>query len=338
MALRTAVCIAGPAFVGWPVGDLSAGLLASLGGFASLYGSDRPFRNRARLLLVIAAAQALAVAVGIWADALPWAEVLAVTGIAVGATVACLAFNVQPGAYQIALSCATGTAMHTQGADPLQSGLIVLAGGLFGIVIHLSGALVDRHGPERGAVSAAARAVADFIDGIQAEEANELQHRAAVVMHHAWVVLVNQPQPAAAPVGRHAGSSGGPGRGHPGPEVGDAASHGLPVNGRQLLTSLPLGRPSAFSMVGNTVAPGSRTLPVVIRVAVAAAAAGTIGAALGLSHTYWAIAAAVLILGPGFDQRRTVQRGLERTAGTFVGLALAALALAAPPQAWCWWG
>ncbi len=66
----------------------------------------------------------------------------------------------------------------------------------------------------------------------------------------------------------------------------------------------------------------------------AAITAGAVGAALGLSHTYWAIAATVLILSQGFDQRRTLQRGMERTAGTFVGVGLAAVLLATAPDGW----
>ncbi len=66
---------------------------------------------------------------------------------------------------------------------------------------------------------------------------------------------------------------------------------------------------------------------VIVRVAVGSAMAGAIGVGLGLSHSFWAVAATVLVLSSGLDQRRTVQRGLERTAGTFLGLGLAALAL-----------
>ena len=51
------------------------------------------------------------------------------------------------------------------------------------------------------------------------------------------------------------------------------------------------------------------------------------GVSLGLSHSFWTVAAAVLVLSQGLDQRRTVQRGIERTAGAFVGLGLAAVAL-----------
>ena len=77
----------------------------------------------------------------------------------------------------------------------------------------------------------------------------------------------------------------------------------------------------------NAVQPQSRSLLVLIRVAVASLIAGALGLSLGLSHSFWTVAAAVLVLSQGLDQRRTVQRGIERTAGTFVGLGLAAVAL-----------
>ena len=40
----------------------------------------------------------------------------------------------------------------------------------------------------------------------------------------------------------------------------------------------------------------------------------------------------VLVLASGFDQRRTVQRGLERSAGTALGVGVAALVLALRPS------
>jgi uncharacterized membrane protein YccC len=42
----------------------------------------------------------------------------------------------------------------------------------------------------------------------------------------------------------------------------------------------------------------------------------------------------VLVLHDGYDWRRTVQRGLERFAGTWLGLLLAAAVLALRPQGW----
>ena len=364
-AIRTSVSVAGPVMVGWLVGDFGAGLLVALGGFVALYGGGRPFVNRARLLIVIAVAQAGAVSLGIWAQASPWAGVAAVTVIAVVSTWLCNAFNIQPGAYQIALSCAAGATLHAEGADPLHTGMLVLVGGLVACLVSLAGALVDPRGPEREAVEAAAEAVARFFEAIDVVETARLEgrepdavddawpqldvlrHQASVAMHHAWVVLVNQ-QPArgrrsagllrlqeisrqlqlllADRVLRH----------RPEPDaaqrvrrLGRQAGHHRGEGSGRTLPALPLGRPSAASMLRNAVRPQSRSLLVIGRVGVASLVAGAIGVVLGLSHSYWAVAAAVLVLSQGFDQRRTVQRGLERTFGTFVGLGLSALALAA---------
>ena len=50
-ALRAAICVAVPVLVGWAVGDVAAGLIATIGGFTALYGSGRPYLNRARIWL-----------------------------------------------------------------------------------------------------------------------------------------------------------------------------------------------------------------------------------------------------------------------------------------------
>jgi uncharacterized membrane protein YccC len=349
-AIRTTVCIAAPAVVGWGVGDLPSGLLASLGGFTGLFGGRRPYLNRARLLLLVAVSLSGCVGLGIWAGADRWLGVLVVTVIAGVATWVCNAFSIQPGAYQIALTCATGTALHAQSSDPWRPAALVLAGGIFACLVHLSAALGDRHGPERDAVSQAGFAVADFIDALGTPEADLLQHTSALALHDAWVRLVNQ-QPA---------------RRHPGNGLlrlreisrqlqfilADAMRRQQPDGGsaararrlagqalrrdepdtRVVLQALPLGRPSGLEVLRNAVQPTSRSLLVIARVIVAAAISGALGLALGLTHSYWAIAASVLVLSQGFDQRRTVQRGLERTAGTVVGVALVAAIITAGPS------
>jgi uncharacterized membrane protein YccC len=53
-ALRASVCMVVPILVGWAAGDVSAGLVATIGGFTSLYGSGRPYLNRAMYLGAIA--------------------------------------------------------------------------------------------------------------------------------------------------------------------------------------------------------------------------------------------------------------------------------------------
>jgi uncharacterized membrane protein YccC len=95
-----------------------------------------------------------------------------------------------------------------------------------------------------------------------------------------------------------------------------------------------LWRPTRASTLRYALRPGSRSLLVLARVTVAAGLLALLGALLGLAHAYWAIAAAVLVLSPGFDRYRTVQRGLQRTVGTIVGVGLAAVLLLVDPGDW----
>ncbi|WP_183342595.1 FUSC family protein [Microlunatus antarcticus] len=354
LALRTMLSIVVPASVGYATGHLSLGLLVAVGGFASLFGGGRPYAYRTRLLVLVSLGEALAVALGIWAEEVPWAGVLVVTLIAVVATWICNAFAVVPGAYQFALCCATGTALHAESADPVQSGLLVLAGGLFATLLQLTGALVDRHGPERQAVAHAADAVADFVDAVGGPGSDELQHAAALAMQQAWTVLVAE-QPVASRSGRARPPEGllrlreisrtlqlvladALRRGTPDPgaagrarQLGWQARRRRGPRQRGVLFALPLGRPHPGRVLLTALEPGSRSFLVLVRVAVASLVSGVLASALGLSHAYWAVATSVLVLATGFDQRRTVQRGLERSAGTVLGVGAVALVLRADP-------
>lgn len=342
-----AVCVAVPALVGWLTGDLTAGLLASLGGFAGLYGGGRPYLNRARLLVGVALAQAVVVGLGVGASAYAWTAIVTVTAIAAVATWICLALAIQPGSYQIVLCCAAGTALS--GEEPVRSGLLVLVGGLFAGLVHVAASVTDWRGPERRAVVVAATAVAHYLESIGGPGGDEARHDAALRMEEAWVVLVAQ-QPRLGQPGRGLLRlrevmrrlalvlADGMRRDRP-DQVGAAQARRLRARARRhwgsdadfVLYALPLVRPGAFTLLRNAVRPRSRSLLVILRVALAAAVAGTLGSVLGLDHLFWAIAAAVLVLDQGLSQRRTIQRGLERTAGTALGVGLAAAILSAMP-------
>ncbi|MGW2661580.1 FUSC family protein [Nocardia tengchongensis] len=66
------------------------------------------------------------------------------------------------------------------------------------------------------------------------------------------------------------------------------------------------------------------------RYALAVALAGVCGVALGVAHANWAMAAAAVPLAAG-DSRGRVLRGVERVAGTFIGLGASALLLLPHP-------
>ena len=356
-ALRAAVCMGVPVLVGWLAGDLGAGLTATLGGFTALYGSGRPYLNRAALLAVIALALSTAVALGIWMASLVWLGVVIVAAIATTATLLCNALEVgPPGAYQFALVCAIGTGMHAGHQDPIRAALLVLAGGCLAWAAHLAGALFGPRGPERSTVAAGGIAVADYLDAIGTGGEDAARHRAAQAMHEAWKNLISR-QPRHLPptatvqqlralarqlhlVFADAMSAAGSGT-LPDPStattVRTLAARAFDRVGPDPVATgieqLPLGRPGARALIRMNVQPGSRSLLVVTRVGVATITSGALAGLLGLDHAYWAMTAAVLVLHQGLDRRRTTQRALERFVGTWLGLLLATAVIATHPYA-----
>ena len=131
------------------MGDASAGLIASFGGFTALYGADRPYRNRAIKLAIIAASLAGAVAVGAWSHRLGPSGIAVFALIAMGAVFFCNALGIRPpGAYLIALAGALGNGLPSQQLEWWRAALLVLAGGAFSTIVRLVGVLADARGPE----------------------------------------------------------------------------------------------------------------------------------------------------------------------------------------------
>ncbi|MFV8049649.1 FUSC family protein [Mycobacterium sp. 48b] len=353
-ALRAGICMAVPVLVGWLAGDTTAGLIATIGGFTSLYGSGRPYLNRGAYLGVVAVCFAAAVALGDWASAAPWLGVLTVTMIAVVATLVCSALSIgPPGAYMVVLACAAGTGTPaTLHLSPGHHAALVLAGGAFAWLVHMSGALFRPRGPEKAAVATAAEAVAAYIETPSADT----RHRAALLLHTAWVNLVNyqpvQPKPDQTlyrlrVVNRRlhvlfAEAMRAADAGEPLAYDGAALARHLAAVPADAITDehgaegVPLGRPSIVQLLRRALTAGSVSLQLAVRVGIAVAISGVIAVlisqALTMTHAYWAMAAAVLMLHQGFDWQRTVARGVERTLGTWLGLGVAGAILALHPQ------
>ncbi|MBV6303710.1 FUSC family protein [Candidimonas humi] len=329
--------------------------MATIGAFTALYGSGRPYLNRAIHLAVIAVSFALAVALGVWAAEVPLLVVPVVVLIAVAATFLCNALSVgPPGAYMFALACAAGTGMPISHLSVAQVGLLVLAGGTFAWLVHMAGAFVRPRGPERAAVVAAAQAVGRYAKAVGSPGEDGTRHAAALAMHHAWATLVTR-QPARprpdgalshlralnrelhllfASVMNASGTGNAP--------IADAAEHARRIEiqaahptdqaERTEPAHVPLGHYGWSESLRENFRPWSPALLAAARVGVSTAIAGTIGALLGLERAYWTMAAAVLILHQGLDWMRSLQRGVERMGGTLVGLALAGAVLAGHPE------
>lgn len=350
-AVRAALCMGIPVVVGWAMGDTSAGLMATTGAFTALYGSDRPYLNRAYYLALIALAFTIAVSLGIWAQATPWMVVPAIALMAMVATFLCNALRVSPpGAYMFTLACAAGTAIHAPHLTIGHTALLVSAGGGVAWIAHMIGAFFWPRGPERKAVATSAEAVARFIEAIGTPAQDAARHSAAQSMQESWTTLVSFQPPRPRPdgtlsrlraIGRELNQLFAEAMNATGPlpaataerarRLGEEARSPRPDTERTDPSHVPLGHHGALDSLRESLTPWSPALLVTARVGVATAIAGTVGATLGLERAYWCIAAAMLILHQGLDWARTLQRGLERMAGTMVGLLLAGTILVMQP-------
>src|SRR5258705_3643918 len=129
-------------FTGWLLDNQAGGLTASLGAFAALNGSGRPYRNRARLLALVILGLVLSVVAGVEAATVPspWLSVAVAALIATLASFFCSALNVAPpGAYMFMLACAAGTSMYGQGPRFAQIAMLVAAGGIVSWTLHMLG-------------------------------------------------------------------------------------------------------------------------------------------------------------------------------------------------------
>ncbi|WP_345381327.1 FUSC family protein [Pseudonocardia yuanmonensis] len=348
-ATRAAGCVGGTVLIGWWVGDVEAGLIASIGAFTSLYGTGRPYPYRARQLALIAVAFALVVTLGGLSVAVPWTSAFVVAAIAMAATWLCRALDTgPPGAYLFVLACAMATSVSGSG-PPWRTGVLVLAGGVLSWLVHMAGALVRPHGPETAAVSAGATAVVRLLE---ADGAGYVHARdeAARAMHHCWVHLAGnrtRPTDPADPVVRlraialrlhgllaetmRAHDEGRPVRSDSLARARDLAAQVAdppPAPGPLGRDDLPWGGLGPLRSARQVLAAGSPWRVVVVRVGVAALVAGAAGSTLGLEHAYWSTAAAVLVLHQGLGWAGTAERAVQRLVGTWVGLLLAGAVLA----------
>lgn len=335
-SLRAGICMAVPVLVGWALGDTGAGLIAVIGGFTSLYGSGRPYRNRAGYLAGIAVFFAAAVALGDWAATIPWLGLVTITVIAMASALLCHALSVgPPGAYMFVLGCAAGTATVSTHLPPWHVGALVLAGGVFAWLVHMVGALWGVHRPERAAVEAARSAVNRYLE----TRTDADRHQAARALHQAWTTLIGLQPAHIRPDGAVARLRVENLRLHR--VFGAAMTGNAPTDidgvefvGPERSFRLPLGRPGNLALLRRALTPGSESWRLAGRVGVAVALSGGIALMFMSDHTYWAMAAAVLMLHQGFDWTRTVARGSERLVGTLIGLGLAAWILTWNPQGW----
>jgi uncharacterized membrane protein YccC len=352
VALRAAGCTGLAVAAGWAAGDVSLGMLATIGTFASVYASERPYLNRAAVLAGVALSLALVVVVGLETQHLPWIAVPVVAVIALTATFVCNSLRIgPPGAYLIVLACAAGTSLPLAPHNVGQVAAIVLAGGGLSWIVHMAGAVVAPRRPERAAVAVAAAAVAGFAEAAGSPREEAARHAAALALHDAWATLVTfQPGlrrrdgvlAALRKLNRdlhvlfangieHRPDADATATAAQARRIGTAAKTVRAPGSGAPLAAIPLGHLGIGQTIRENLGVWSQASTAALRVAVATLLAGALGAVLGVERIYWIMAAAVLIVHQGLGWSRALRRGVERMLGTLGGLGVAAILLALQP-------
>lgn len=126
--LRAALSIGLPLLLGTLWGDQELGLVAAMGGFTALYGTDRSRREQWRLLPWVAVGLVLSAAAGAFLGGTMWTTALALTAVSAVAGAAAWGFRIgAPGALLFVLVAAI-SAHASNTLPPLHIPLLVMAG------------------------------------------------------------------------------------------------------------------------------------------------------------------------------------------------------------------
>ncbi|WIX98742.1 FUSC family protein [Amycolatopsis mongoliensis] len=320
--LRAAAAVALPGAGVVLAGHADVALFVTFGAFAVLYGEGRPYRVRARVVLTAAALLLLVAALGTAAGRTgsKAAVVVVVTAVAILAVYAVDALRLgPPGALFFALVCGGALVATEAGADPAALLTCTALGGASSVIVSMAGRIADRDKPERVAVRKAIKA----IDVAAENPGAQARHAAGSAISAAWNAVHDAGQGPGSELAttlfaahrRFADATGT-----------EAGLDEAPPGG-----TLPLARPSVGYRLRRSASPRSHATVTALRVGAACAIAGSLSAALGLTRPHWAVLSALVVLQQGTSRVHANVRGLQRFAGTAVGLGLfATLSLAEP--------
>ncbi len=188
-ACRAALSLGLPVAAGWIAGDISAGLIATIGAFTALYAADRPYRNRARLLAGIALSFSAVVSLGAWAQAtglLQWYPPSSSSRWRRPSSA------IRSGSGRRARICSR---LPVPLAPPCQPPLTLSACSCSAAAscrgsCTCAARSSRRAAPNKRRLPLAARAVAQFAQATGTLAQDPARHDAALALHHAWTTLV----------------------------------------------------------------------------------------------------------------------------------------------------
>ncbi|MFH8341988.1 FUSC family protein [Streptomyces sp. AM6-12] len=342
-ALSAVVAVAPPNLILLALGRLDLAMYTMAGSLCALYGHNRPYAARARLLAWVVLGMLAGVAVALLTASLTSDAVLLVTVGAVLAAIqkaVCDATRIGPPANVVFafISSASLFAPQTLGQVPGHLGL-VLAAGAWSWLVGMAPGLVRPHGPERRATAGALDATAAYAGTRGTGEGHAAARAAsAAAIHAAWQsllavgertdptrralerLLVRAEVALAAPADTDPARLRAWARQLRGPRrtlsldiPGEHADELLGLD-----TELALPRPS----LRHRLAP---LAPLATRTALGCALAGYASLALGVGRPYWALVTAASLYQANVTL--TWRRGVQRVVGNVLGvLAFAVLA------------
>lgn len=323
IGLRAATAIAIPGMLVVAAGQPGSAIYAMYGAFALLYGEGRPYRTRGWIVLTAGTSLVLATALGALVGrhtppgaAAAFAAVLLMTAVAVPAVYAVDALRLgPPGALYFVLVSGGALGATQWGMNPVPILVCSMIGTLSAVVVSISGALVDPHKPERTAVERAVAAVDAY--SRPGNNTVDARHSAGVAVATAWNALhdagvsTDSDDPLLATLRethrRFTAMSF---------EPKNLVDHLIP--GDQIL----LVRPTTWYRLRRSMHWQSHAVVTAGRVGLACLSAGALSIAAGLARPQWAILSAVVIVHLGPDRLHGNVRGLQRFAGTVIGLGL----------------
>jgi uncharacterized membrane protein YccC len=188
IAVRAGTVIAVILGAGALLGDVEAGTVAALGGFAGLYGAQAPYARRARVVAAVGAGLALSAALGSLVAGSLALTVVVGGGYAALATLAAIAARVGPPRefFLVMVYLMTAQLPADPSALPARVGL-VLAGAGVAWLVAMSPALLGGSRPERRAADRALACVADLADAIGGPGVAGARHQAIVAVRQAVI-------------------------------------------------------------------------------------------------------------------------------------------------------
>ncbi|MER5855152.1 FUSC family protein [Streptomyces sp900105245] len=342
-ALSVVAAVAPPNLILLALGRLDLAMYTMAGSLCALYGHNRPYAARARILAGVVLGMVGGLALSLLAASLTSDAVVLVTVgalMAAAQKTACDATRLGPPGNVVLtfISSASLFVPQTLGQLPGHIGL-ALAAGAWAWLVGMAPGLLRPHGPERRATATALNAAAAYADTRGTSDGHAPARAAsAAAIHAAWQsllaagarpdhtrraleqLLVRAEVALAAPVDAD-------------PARLRAWARGLRGTGRIPRTAAP--RDAADELLGVAAElahprrPAWQRLapfaPIAARTAVGCALAGYASLALGVGRPYWALVTAASLYQANVTL--TWNRGIQRVVGNLVGvLFFAALA------------